>query len=391
MYLTREEERICDGEKGWAYQTSMRILVKLGELFGATKLIPIESAHIAGVSYKTLGDAPIEFLEAIVKAEGKAKTASTVNPAGFDYRYLKEMAVTQNIREKQLRIIELYKKMGIKPALTCTPYYIECPTRGSHLAWAESSAVVYANSILGSWTNREGGPSAIASALIGKTPNYGLHKPENRRPTIRVKVDSCLENESEYGALGLHLGRILRDKIPLIEGLPEWRDEELKQLGAAMAASGMTSMFLPCHKCPKHSASLETIPISKKEIEETAEKLSTTAERPDLVFIGCPHCSANEIKTVAGMLDGKKIREYLKLWVCTSEYIREKTANYVSIIENAGGRVMSGMCTIVSWIEAMGVRTLMTNSAKTAYYAPTMNKVKVRFAPLRECIASACH
>ena len=221
----------------------MKILVKIGDLFEAEKLIPVQSAHVSGVSYKTLGDAPIEFLEALVDKGAKSKTASTANPSGLDYEGLMEAAVSGNIREKQAKIVELYQRMGIKPVLTCTPYYISKPQQGSHLAWAESSAVIYANSVLGSWTNREGGPSALASALIGKTPDYGMHEPENRKPNIRIKVEADLRNEAEFGALGIHLGKNLVDKVPIIEGLHGSRETDLKQLGAALASSGMTTIF----------------------------------------------------------------------------------------------------------------------------------------------------
>ena len=390
MHLTREDEKTYDGELGWAYQTSMRILVKLGEIFGATRLIPIESAHASGVSYKTIGDAPIDFLEALVQAGAKAKVASTVNPGGFDYENIEAMAVTREIREKQDKIIELYRKMGVNPVLTCTPYYIEAPKRGAHLAWAESSAVVYANSVLGAWTNRDGGPSALAAALIGKTPNYGVHQPENRRPSIHVKVETVPENEAEFGALGIYLGKVLGDKVPVLEGLPRAEETHLKQLGAAMATSGMASIFYPCGSCPRRTEGLETLTVDRGTAKGAFEGLSTTSEEPDMVFLGCPHCSFNEVKRIAEIIRGRKVKPDVRFWVCTSRYVREKAEADVKTIEAAGGRVVSDTCAVVTWVKELGVETLMTNSAKTAYYAPTMNKVKARFAPLNQCINTAC-
>ncbi|MDH5495248.1 MAG: aconitase X catalytic domain-containing protein, partial [Candidatus Bathyarchaeota archaeon] len=166
MHLTTEEEKMYDGEYGWACQISMRILTRLGDLFSATKLIPIKSAHLSGVSYKTLGDAPIEFLEELAKTAGKARVEVTLNPSSLDPNLTK---FSRNKHEKQRQIIGLYKKMGADPTLTCTPYYLKQPLQGFHFAWAESSAVVYANSVLGVYTNREGSPSALAAALVGKT------------------------------------------------------------------------------------------------------------------------------------------------------------------------------------------------------------------------------
>ena len=389
MHLTAEDERIYDGEQGWAYQTAMKILVKLGDLFEADKLIPIQSAHIAGVSYKTLGDAPIEFLEALAETGARSKMASTANPSGLDYEGLMGAAVSGNIREKQAKIIELYERMGIKSVLTCTPYYISKPKKGSHIAWAESSAVIYANSVLGSWTNREGGPSALASALIGKTPDYGLHKPENRKPNIKVKVEPELRNEAEFGALGINLGKNLLDKVPLIEGLRSPRETDLKQLGAALASSGMTSIFYPCSHCPKGAEKLETVTVDRKNLKNAFEGLSTGSENPDMVFIGCPHCSLSEVKRVAEMLKGKKVKKNVRFWVCASRHVKAKATNHARTIEAASGKVVSDLCAVVTWLRELGVDTLMTNSAKTAYYAPTLNKVNVRFATLKQCIETA--
>ena len=221
MYLTKQEEKILDGEHGWAYETSMKILVRLGDLFGATRLIPIKSAHVSGVSYKTIGDS-VDFLEALVRAGGKAQAPATLNPSSFDSEYLVKKIPREYV-EGQLRIINLYEKMGFDPILTCTPYYISEPQMGWHLAWSESSAVMYANTVLNSWTNREGGPSALAAALIGKTPNYGMHQAENRQPNILIKVESKPVNETEFGALGIHVGKFLKEKIPSLRVCPATR------------------------------------------------------------------------------------------------------------------------------------------------------------------------
>jgi len=387
MHLTRQEEKMLDGEYGWANQVSMKILVRLGELFGATRLIPVQSAHLSGVSYKHMGDASIDFLTALAEGGGKAQTLSTLNPSSFDPTYLLKRYHHERL-EKQSRIIDLYSDMGINPTLTCTPYYLQKPKQDLHLAWAESSAVVYANSVLGAWTNREGSPSALAAALIGKTPDYGVHQAANRQPNVLVKVETNLKNEAEYGALGIHLGKILKDKVPVFKGLQNPSDDDLKQLGAGMASSGMTALFYQEARSKKEK--METIPIETKDIKEAASGLCTTTEAPDLVFIGCPHCSLKEVKSVASLLEGKKMRKDVELWVCTSRNVRERAKNYVDIIERAGGRVLCDTCVLVTWIKDLGVHILMTNSAKTAFYAPTLNEVDVALKPLNKCIETVC-
>ena len=388
MYLTKAEENTLDGEHGWANQIAMKILVKLGDLFGATKLIPVQSAHLSGVSYKHLGDAAIEFLSELADKGGRAKTLATLNPSSFDpknlvKRYSKERC------DKQRRILELYNKMGIQPTLTCTPYYLQKTEAGKHLAWAESSAIVYANSVLKAWTNREGSPSALAAALIGKTPNYGFHQPENREPNVLVKIETPLRTEADYGAMGIHLGKLLKDKIPTFQGL-RGSDDELKHMGAAMASSGMTAMFHKAVSEQKKRQKLETVSVETKDIQDVVASLSSATRPPELVFMGCPHCSMTEVKNVAKAIEGKKIRKGTELWVCTSKYVKSKARKHVDVIEKAGGQVLCDTCVLVTWIKDLGVRSLMTNSAKTAFYAPTLNEVEVTFSPLKECIQTAC-
>lgn len=387
MNLTRQEEKMLEGECGWANQVSMKILVRLGELFGATRLIPIQSAHLSGVSYKHMGDASIDFLSALAEGGGKAQALSTLNPSSFDPTYLPERYHRERL-EKQSRIIDFYTRMGINPTLSCTPYYLLKPKQSQHLAWAESSAVIYANSVLNAWTNREGSPSALAAALIGKTPDYGIHQAVNRQQNVLVKVETSLENEAEYGALGIYLGKILKDKVPMIKGLRQPSDDDLKQLGAGMASSGMTALFY--HRIRSEKEKLETISIEAKNIKDAASGLCTTNEAPDLVFIGCPHCSLKEVRSIAGLLEDKKVRKNAELWVCTSRYVKERAKNYVGIIERAGGHVLCDTCVLVTWIKDLNVDKLMTNSAKTAFYAPTLNDVDVILTPLKKCIQEAC-
>ena len=387
MHLTQEEERVYDGESGWANQTCIKILVRLGELFNAEKLIPINSAHVSGVSYKTLGDAPIEFLRALADNEARVKVRTTLNPQSLDSRYLGKK-LPKRLLKPQLDILEQFEKMGLTQSLTCTPYYLKTPKHGTHHAWAESSAVVYANSVLGAWTNREGGPSALAAAIIGKTPDYGIHRIENRQPNVTVKLETKLRNEIELGALGIFLGKTVGDKTPAIQGLPNTSEDWLKQLCAAIATTGMANMF-HLNSCSRNKET-EKINVDSPQIKKTVEELSTAStHQPDLVFLGCPHCSLTEVKRIAQFAEGEKVKAGTEFWVCTSCHVRQMASEYVKKIEGAGGHVLESVCTIVSWTEKLGIKTIMTNSAKTAYYAPTLNKAQTLFAPLQDCLKTA--
>ena len=390
MYLTREEERIYDGEYGWAKQVCMRILVKLGELFNASRLIPIEAAHVSGVSYKTLGDAPTDFLEALANSGEKTVVEATLNPQSLNSFHLAGR-FPESLVKKQLKLCLIFEKMGFKTSYTCTPYYIKKPRKGVHMAWAESSAVVYANSVLGAWTNREGGPSALAAAIIGKTPDCGVHRAENRKPQIMVEVKAKLEKDVDYGALGIFLGKILEDKIPLITGLGKPTLENLKQLGAAMASAGMANMFhLENAKAETKQKPPEKITVESRNIKETIEELTTASTpKPDLVFIGCPHCSSKEIREIAEKIGNRKVKADLELWICTSQHVKEKTKHYTQKIEASGAKIITDTCAVVTWTDKLGIKTIMTNSAKTAHYAPTMNKAEVKLASLEECLKTA--
>jgi len=262
------------------------------------------------------------------------------------------------------------------------------PRAGQHLAWAESSAVVYANSVLKAWTNREGSPSALAAALIGETPNYGMHRAENRKPNAVVKVEARMKTETDYGILGVHLGKLLKDKVPQLMGL-QGSDDELKQLGAAMASSGMTAIFHTAASGAKEKP--EAFSVEAKDMDETAASLNTSNQTPDLVFVGCPHCSEREVKAIAKLLRGRKIRKDMEMWVCTSRHVKGRTQNYVDTIERAGARVLCDTCVLVSWIKDLGFSTVMTNSAKTAFYAHTLNDAETRLVPLKQCIQTACN
>jgi predicted aconitase len=241
---------------------------------------------------------------------------------------------------------------------------------------------------LGAWTNREGGPSAVAAAIVGKTPDYGIHKAENRRPKILVDVDARMNSERDFGALGFCLGKILEDKVPLIRGLRQASKDDLRQLSAALASSGMVNMFhCEVEDSGREIGNMEKIAIEAKDVRQTIEHLSTaSAQKPDLVFLGCPHCSFGEVERIASLLENRKVKVGMEFWVCTSRYVKEKARPFVEKIEKSGGHVLADVCTIVSWPEMLGIRTIMTNSAKTAYYAPTLNKAETILAPTTDCL-----
>ncbi len=362
MHLTKNQERMLDGEEGEAKAKMLRILVKMGDVLGAEKLIPISSAQISGVSYRTIGDAGLHFLSTL--GEAMVSVPATLNPIAFDENYLDDLKVSDNMYRKQMAIINAYLAMGIKPTMTCTPYYFDnVPKFGEHLAWAESSAVIYANSIIGARTNREGSVSALASAITGFTPEYGLHVPEERKATHLIEVKFDMKPE-HFPLLGLHIGAS-------INGVPYLRirgdDDDLKLMGAAMAASGSIAMYHVEGHTPEYrhalSDSVERTVVDEKDLMDYAgEEVDV-----ELVAIGCPHVSGAELRKIAEFLKRKKKRNGVELWIFAAKSTIERNERAVSVIRSFGGKVMKDTCVVVSNAGKI-YRNIGTNSGKAALY-----------------------
>jgi predicted aconitase len=386
MYLTKAEERILSGENGEVMERMFRLLVRLGEIYEADKMIPVNSSQVAGVSYKSIGDPGVEFLEDYANKGATVKIVTFLNPAGMDIEDWQKLRVPQSFAEKQLRIMDAFRKMGIVVSATCTPYLAgNLPRFKEHIAWSESSAIAFSNSVIGARTNREGGPSALAAALCGVTPNYGLHLDENRKPQALVEVDAKLEDSADFGALGYVVGKQVKNKIPYFVGIKEADSDQLKALGAAMAASGAVALYHIEGMTPEahmmETKGLDRLSVGDKELNETFSKLSTGKE-PDIVILGCPHSSLKEIMSVSRKLEGKKLKK--PLWVCTSRMVKEAAnrMGFTQTIEAAGGKVVADTCMVVSPIEDMGYKTTAVNSGKAANYLPGFCKQSVVFGRL---------
>lgn len=391
MKLTSEQQKMFNGEMGDAARQSMEILVALGKIYGAKSMIPVTSAQIAGVSYKTIGDAGLEYLQDMVKGGAKVRIPAFLNPAGMDRAQWKQMGVPPKFAEKQIAVLDAYKAMGIGMSCTCTPYLVGVrPKVGEHVAWSESSAVVFCNSVLGARTNREGGPSALAAAICGATPNYGLHLDENRAASVFVEVEAEVKTASDFGALGAFAGEASKGKNIAFTGIPKAAatEDRLKGLGAAMAAWGSNALFQMKGITPEWRLAdgAEKISVGKKDISSMKEKLGNES-KPQLVTIGCPHASLGEIREVAEFVKGKKLA--CQLWVCTARQTKEKAEREgsVALIEAAGGKVVADTCMVVCPLEEMGFSNTASNSGKAAKYLVGMCRQKVTFGDLQEIIS----
>lgn len=374
MFLTREEEAILAGERGEGARTAMELLVALGDIYEAKRLVPIASAHLSGVSYKTIGEGGIGFLESLAK-DAKVCVPTTLNPAGMDRQRWREMGISPRFADRQQHIIECYGRLGVNTDCSCTPYLgTNIPRRGQTLAWAESSALSYANSVVGARTNREGGPGALAAAIVGRTPEYGLHLDENRRPSVVMEVEV---EEVDYSLLGHAVGSIIGSRIPYFKGIRPGQDQ-LKTLAAAMAAAGSVALFhiegVTPEADPQAVKGLERIHLGKTDMEAARNRLETGKD-PELIALGCPHLSVDEIRHLAAKLKGKKRRGDAEVWFCTSRCTASKCPRELEVLSSFG-KVVCDTCMIVTPIEER-FKVTATNSGKACCYLPNLCSQKV--------------
>lgn len=388
MFLNRNQELMLKGEFGPAVQKAMELLVALGDAIGAEKLIPIKSVHISGISYSTIGDAGLSFVEDFASLGARATVLSTINPAGMDLIRWREMGVKEDFHSKQLRIINSFKRMNIKTTCTCTPYLVgNKPERGSHVSWAESSAVVYGNSILNIKTNRESGPSTIASAITGLTPLAGYHLDENRKPSVYVKLIGVkVASNLTASILGYLIGREMNRGIPAIIGLNVKNLSILKSLSAGLATSGGLAMFTLIEE----KGNVQDAPTMKIDYNDINHLLMDypLIEKPDLIFFGCPHLSLPEITYIVNLLRGRRLKKGMEMWLFTSRHVYSECLRrgYVEVVYNAGGKFICDTCPVVMPTYLIKGRKFITNSSKAAFYLSSKHEASVSLLDIKTCI-----
>ncbi|HUX76301.1 MAG TPA: aconitase X catalytic domain-containing protein [Anaerolineae bacterium] len=401
LRLSAKDQALLAGDSGPGVRKAMEIVVALGRIYGAERLVPVSSVQVAGVSYRNLGEAGLEFLREWADQGARARVPTTLNPAGIDLRAWRELGFSESFARRQLAVIEAYRRLGVRTTCTCTPYLVgNVPRVGEHVAWAESSAVSYANSVLGARTNREGGPSALAAAIAGRTAAYGLHLDQNRRATLRVAVRCPVRTLSDFGALGHLVGRAARNCVPYL--VFEGREDAcsgvaLKALGAAMAASGAVALYHVAGCTPEAdrpdilASDHETLVVD--DLRPAYAALNSGAleneNRIDLVWFGCPHAGLEEMAEVVRLLDGRRVRT--ALWITAAREMRERAAaeGLVAAVEASGGRVIADMCAVVAPMQELGFRTLATPSAKGATYLPSYAGLRVRYGTVEQCVEAA--
>lgn len=399
MILNDEQKRMLEGGRGEPAQVAMDLLRAIGEIYGAEKMIPVRSAHCAGLSLKSHGIAGMKWAEDMAGKGAKMVIPTTMNVIGVDRS--RDLGLPNEWVQYQLRIEKAYETMGCYGTSSCVPYYYSfLPKFGEHIAWAESSAVVFTNSVLGARDNREGGPSAWAAGITGYTPYYGMHLNDNRRGDILFKVECEMKGIEDYGALGNYAGKMTGEKIPVFEGFGNPTTEELVYFGAALASAGGVALFHAIGITPEapdlgtvfKGKNFDTVKLGEAQLAEGYDNLTSGRDRKvDFVALGCPHCSLNQIREIADLIRGRKVADQVTFWVHTNIPVKQMAVElgYAKTIEDAGGVLTQDLCTVLGNPEALGFKTLATHSPKMAFYAPGGNGMDVWYGSTQQCIDAA--
>jgi predicted aconitase len=385
----------------------MQWLVKWGKAMKAERLIPVHNVHVSGMSapgqnaigmdQKVINGAMIQ-VEEFTQYKVKVPTSSHVARITMDYADERGLELDQ--LEFQKKVMQRARKAGIALTWSCAPYIVGVlPGKGQICAWTESSAVVYINSIHGARSTRNGQESAIAAAVLGFVPEFGVLKTENRKGGFLIRVECELNNSLDFGLLGYFAGELAGLKIPVFDGVPPFGVEEGKQISASLATSGGVSMFHAIGVTPEASNLEDAFQGSQPRVEyvfntEQKEKMrkklhTVQDEMIDHVMIGCPHATLEEVRLVADLLDGKKVNENIRLEVWTPRAIKKlaEELGYLQIIESAGGRLLSDTCPAVSRI-SQG-KAMATHSCKQAHYSKQILGNQVALGTIEQCILSA--
>ena len=405
MRLNDEEQAMLAGKMGEVPRLAIEHQVKVGRFFGAEDFVPVTQAHIMADT-ESLGEAGVAWLERLATGpEGsrRVRVPTITDPRGTDFAKAGKLGQADWMLALERRAIAAFEKLGVAMTDTCINYQtIQAPTRGEHVAFGDTGVVIYSNSVCGARSNFEGGPSALAAGLTGRTPRYGFHLDAVRRPTLRVRVDLVPERLDEWGALGGVIGRMAGNywAVPVIEGIERPpRSDQLKHFGAAMASFGSVALFHLVGVTPEAPTTAavggDELPVQRVgQAELEALRQAYAAQTSvDVVVFSAPQLSLYELRDLADLCDGKRFT--VPLLAVTSPQVKPDADRfgYTARIESAGGTVLSGMCFYQSYAreiaEANGWKRLATNSAKMVNILGGYGYMPL-LASMERCVAAAC-
>src|SRR5580765_2069433 len=405
MQLSDRDRAMLSGDQGPAPQLAMSILVRMAAVFGAEALMDISQAHIDSTIY--LGDATLEFAERLTSLGAKVAVPTSLNVSGVDECGWKDWAVAPEWAAKAARQMLAYERMGAVPTWTCAPYQTHMrPAFGQQIAWGESNAISFANSVIGARTERYPDLLDICCAITGRVPAVGLHLAENRGGQICLRltgVPEALQQDDQFFAVLGHLvGQLADESIPVIDGIVvSPAEDQLKAFAAAAASSGRVALFHMVGVTPEaptldeafHGhAPAQTIDITTGDLREARKELTTADGRElDMVILGSPHFSLAEFSQLAPLVTGRHAHPRVKFLVTSSRLMKEQAdkAGVLAPLVSFGAQITLDTCILASPMLPPEIKTLMTNSAKYAYYAPSLLNTRVTFGSLADCVNSA--
>ena len=388
------------GEFGGAAAMAMRLLVGLAEATGARRMIDISSAHVDGTLY--LGRASLDFATRLRDLGGRVRVPTTLNVSSLDLLHPELFLGEDATRQAALATMQAYVDMGGLSTWTCAPYQLpERPGLGDRVAWGESNAVVFANSVLGARTPRFGDFVDISAALTGRAPETGLYLDENRRARVLFDVSRisrrAVATEEFFAVLGILVGSTAGIEVPVITGLDSATEDQMKVLGAAAASSGTVGLIHVVGLTPEAGTLSEaTGGQAPRRVEVTSAALdaaygaltNTSTASLRTVNLGTPHYSSHQIDRLTRLLGGRPVHEGVTLYVNTGRHVLA-TASGIPELEVLGVTFVVDTCTYVTPIIGDGSGVAMTDSAKWAYYAPGNLGLDVVFGSTADCVESA--
>jgi cis-L-3-hydroxyproline dehydratase len=405
LELSAGDRAMLNGDRGPAAQLAMSILVRMAPIYGASSLMDITHAHIDSTLY--LGDATLEFAERLASLGARVAVPTSLNVSGVDECGWKDWAVSPEWAAKAARQMLAYERMGAVPTWTCAPYQTQMrPVFGQQIAWGESNAIAFANSVIGARTERYPDLLDICCAITGRAPAAGLHLTEHRAGQLLIRlvaVPRALQQDDQFFAVLGHLvGKLAEDRIPVIDGLVVHPPEDhLKAFAAAVASSGRVALFHLVGITPEaptvgdafqQRSPETTVDVTTADLRAARDELTTASgDRLDMVILGSPHFSIEEFKLLAPLVAGKRRHHDVKFLVTSSRLMRELAAEagVLSPIVEFGAQITLDTCILTSPMLPPAIKTLMTNSAKYAYYAPSLLNIRVTFGSLADCVQSA--
>lgn len=401
--LSEEDRAMLAGEAGEAAAAAMRIVLRMAAVVGADRLIDVTRAHLDGCLYT--GPGGLRVAEEFRDRGGRVRVPTTLNAVSVDCRRWREMGVAEAVGAPATRLAEAYVGMGARPTFTCAPYLLDSgPALGEQIAWAESNAVVFANSVLGARTMKYPDFLDLCIALTGRAPRAGCHVPAQRRATLRIQVEPVTEcDESFYPLVGYLAGSLAGAEIPLVAGLEDARPtlDDLKAFGAAFATTSAAPMFHVAGVTPEAASALgpdrpvRTVTVSREALAVAWGQLNSAGDSPvDLVAIGTPHASVEELARLAALCRDRSKRPGVALVVTSGRSVLERAeqAGVAAELRAFGADLVADTCWCMlgAPVVSDAVRAIMTNSAKYAHYAPGLVGRPTRFGSLADCVEAAC-